>query len=220
MIRLRDKVSKKEIELDLGAIRQEDGSFQFQNAIFGSGVKETEQLEKVDFPEIPYSCEEWNTGVLPDHPEQVFDYKNDSDFIGPIEFTAYDHDYPIRIKYRNAIGHLTYQFYKGRLVCVNIYFVNQSSKRDPKMSFGDGSYDVDEVFDELYTDLETIFGPHDTQNEEKYGVNPDQFRWESGITDAEGFTTKIHLYRQRVTDDQTVVAVIIQRVFVESGFWE
>ena len=203
-------------------VLQKDHSFHFTNASFGSTVIEVEQQQSISFPEIPYYCPEWVDGTLPDHPDLVFDYRNRKDYSEAIEFTAYDGDNPVLIRYHDFFGHLGYQFEEGEMTTIILRFAQTPARRDRKMNYGGVKNDADAVYNQLLEELVPLLS--DYSDIEKHESESETIRtttWSSNTTIEGGFITRLSL--QEIDDphdsDNKQTLLYIYRIKYENGIW-
>lgn len=210
------------VQFQVSDVLMSDHSFHYTNAAIGSTISEVEQQQAISFPEIPYYCPEWTDGTLPDHPESVFDYRNRTDYSEAIEYTAYNGDDPVLIRYDDYAGHLGYQFEEGEMTTIIIRFAQTPAKRDPKMNYGGVKNDADLIYDQLYEELDFLLSAYD--DIEKHESESDTIRttsWSSNTEIQDGFITRLSL--QEISDphdpENKQTLLYIFRIKFENGIW-
>ncbi len=212
---MTQKAAESEIELNFNDFIQEDGSFRFHDSAYGMTLQEVEKTENIQFPDIPYECEEWASGVLPNHPEEVYDYKTEP-YQGSVQYTAYVNDKPLRVTYGNYVGYMLYQFKGNELSWVMVIFRNQPSIRDSKMDYSAGENNVEEIYDQISEDLTELLGPCEHPDEKRLSKS-----WHSETEDANGYRSSIGVLRQYndMNPEQSTIIFAVYRNKLENGTW-
>ena len=154
--------------------------------------------------------------------KSVFDYRNRTDYSEAIEYTAYNGDDPVLIRYDDYAGHLGYQFEEGEMTTIIIRFAQTPAKRDPKMNYGGVKNDADLIYDQLYEELDFLLSAYD--DIEKHESESDTIRttsWSSNTEIQDGFITRLSL--QEISDphdpENKQTLLYIFRIKFENGIW-
>lgn len=207
-------------EINLKNLMQEDGSYSFMGVPFGSSMKEVEDIMNYEFPYIPYSCTEWDDGTLPEHPEDVMDYKNSTDYES-VSMTAYRNEHPIQYKYEDYTAHVVFEFSHDELFQVIIMFGQTESIWDSKMNYGGNQQDVHSAFDELKDGLNKSIGEYDRVVDNEYTTNEPSYFWESDTDIGDGYISKIGLHKNIVEGrpEYDVTLLLLTRMKEVNGNW-
>ena len=143
--------------LNITDLQQRD-QFGWKDLTYGMTLEEVEDLLQVEFQKIPYQSEEWKNGRPLE--DQLHDYRNDYDYTS-VQYTVYHRNYPVQIRYENVIGHMICIFQHGYLTGVIYRFSDQYDTRDPKMTYGGETYDIEELTDQLMRDIQDEYSVSD-----------------------------------------------------------